>query len=106
MAQKGVSALKEGSKFDGCWFFSIFYIEKDSGVSTLFFSHRLNCSKRGLRVEKGVKIRWLLLNYECFIDGQNHTVPSTLGFWGISTDESVRFTLIILYDYLFLLFWG
>ena len=96
IAQKGVSALKKGSKFDGCCFFSIFYIEKDSGVSTLVFSHRVNCSKRGLRVENGVKIRWLLLNYECFIDGQNHTVPFSLGFWGIVTDESVRFTLIIL----------
>ena len=88
--------MKKGSKFDGCWFFSIFYIEKDSGVSTLFFSHRLNGSKKGLRHEKRVKIRWLSKKIECFIDGQNHTVPFTLGFWDIVTDESVRFTLITL----------
>ena len=37
MAQKGVSALKKGSNFEGTRFSGIFGIEKDRGISTLIF---------------------------------------------------------------------
>ena len=77
--------------------FLVFFTSKKTAVYRLYFFHiDLMAQKRGLRHEKRVKIRWLSKKIECFIDGQNHTVPFTLGFWDIVTDESVRFTLITL----------